>query len=117
VLTVDKSWYNRLTMNTLRKLRSPWAIVTVLLATYVGSYFGVSYYCCGAEMSGRPNALWGLRVFKNQWMADFYRPVIIVEFKVRRRRPATSYVDPEAFNIYRCPPPKPAIKPGPRHRR
>jgi len=81
-------------MDAIRKLRSPWVIVTLLLATYVGSYFGVSDYEQKPYAFARPltpsevRALtpeWNhkVRTFKRKWMLYFYRPMIYVESKVR----------------------------------
>jgi len=73
-------------MNTIRKLRSPWVIVTLLLASYVTSYFAASEHHCVVFTSG----LWQSfgnqfhsREFKHAWMVHFYWPMAYVESKVR----------------------------------
>jgi len=85
-------------MNTLRKLRSPWVIVTLLLAIYAGSYFAASEY----------SAYHGRRRFKCTWLLDFYRPMVFVESKVRRRRINASYRDPRDWWLTYPPSPVPA---------
>jgi len=79
-------------MDTIRKLRSPWVIVTFLLASYVGPYFVVgSYGSVGPPgqrsyyPSGDIQPIECMRLFKHKWMYDFYRPMIYVEEKVRGR--------------------------------
>jgi len=83
-------------MNTIRKLRSPWVIVTLLLAMYVGSYFAVSdYYRVSSNLAALrpfPNARgWSHRLFKHQWMVDFYWPMAYIESKVRGRTVIATY--------------------------
>jgi len=68
-------------MNTLRKLRSPWVVVTLLL----GSYVAVSEYILVEVIDGSDPSLSKLNIrrFKHKWMADFYRPMIYFDSKVR----------------------------------
>jgi len=86
-------------MDTIRKLRSPWVIVTLLLATYAGSYFAVSEYSAWETQLGWGTSRAGLfqgayRRFNHEWMIDVYRPLTYVESKMRRRRVTACYFDP-----------------------
>jgi len=98
-------------MNTIRKLHSPWVIVTLLLASYAASYFAVSEYAPGpsSPITGLSIGFafappgkrivthrWSTRLVKHEWMVDFYRPMSYFESKVRRETvivTTSSYVD------------------------
>jgi len=77
-------------MNTLRKLRSPWVIVTVLLVSYPMSYLSVGEYKriyhrgVLAQILQDPYVCH--RRFNHEWMIGFYRPLADVEEKVRCKR-------------------------------
>jgi len=89
-------------MNTIRKLCSPWVIVALLLPTcggaYVGSYFAVTdYYAI-------PPDEFSVRAFKHSWMVDFYRPMIYVESKVRRKTIIPMHIDRQILGCLSMPP-------------
>jgi len=85
-------------MDTLRKLRSPWVIVTLLLAAYAGSYFAVSNYISASKL-GVPSSLGNFRIFEYSSMVDFYRPIIYVESKVRGETIHVMHVPPRFRNM------------------
>jgi len=78
-------------MEIIRKLGSPWVIVTLLLATYVTSYFALSEYYASSDDQPRGKGVdyvyvshsVNVREFKHSSMADFFRPITYVESKVR----------------------------------
>jgi len=87
-------------MNTLRKLRSPWVIVTLLLATYVTSYFAASDFTPGGTYSHGPGMIYTqypARTLERGWMVDFYRPMICAESKVRGGQFAAWSEDPQSL--------------------
>jgi len=74
-------------MATIRKLRSPWFVVTLLLPTvggaYVGSYFAVSELDGTLAVRTTYPIVCERRTFRHAWMYDFYAPIGYVEIKLR----------------------------------
>jgi len=98
-------------MNAIRKLRSPWVIVTFLLASYVTSHFAASDYNPGAVrfVSGPITAQWNHRAFEHAWMVDLYRPMTYIESKVRGKT-VTSWYDGPGYLYYSDPTPMPITR-------
>jgi len=87
-------------MDTIRKLRSPWVIVTLLLVIYAGSYFAVGDYngrrswSAASRLRTSDDGRSPFRFFRNKWVADFYWPMTVVESKVRGKTVTVWYCNP-----------------------